>query len=490
MNSERIYLETDRSETMTLQKKDTKISKKPWDGRFAEKTDRGVEAFTASIDIDRRLYAHDIEGSIAHCRTLEKAGIISGDESSRMIEGLGQVKREIERGKFTYDDSLEDIHMHVESRLIQDLGKTAQKLHTARSRNDQIALDLRMYLRLEARGVIGALAKLREVIVDVAERHLDVIMPGYTHLQRAQPVLFAHHMMAYYEMFTRDTQRFADGLKRIDVMPLGTAALAGTTYPIDREYTAGLLGFTQIAANSIDAVSDRDFIIEFLASASLCMIHFSRLSEELILWSSAEFGFVELPDAFATGSSIMPQKKNPDVSELVRGKTGRVVGDLVALLILMKSLPLAYNRDMQEDKGPLFDAVDTLKACIDIYQRLIPRLTVNTQRMLGAATHGFLNATDLADYLVNHGMPFRQAHDCVGRAVAFALDRHRELNELTLEELVSFSPLIQEDIFDALAPQEMIDRRTSYGGTSTDNVRAAIGEAKLRLDREKNEAKV
>ncbi len=461
------------------------MAKKLWDGRFSEKTDRSVEAFTSSIDFDKRLYAYDIEGSMAHCRTLERASVISEEEMSVMLAGLGRIKREIERGNFTFDDSLEDIHMHVEAQLAQDVGKTAQKLHTARSRNDQVALDLRMYLRAESLNIINGLVKLRQAVVDLAGMHTDTVMPGYTHMQRAQPVLFAHHLMAYYEMFERDTRRFEDGLKRIDVMPLGTAALAGTTYPIDRFYTAELLNFPQVSANSIDAVSDRDFMIEFLGAASLCMIHFSRLSEELILWSSLEFRFVELPDAFTTGSSIMPQKKNPDVAELVRGKTGRVIGDLMALLTLMKSLPMAYNRDMQEDKPPVFDAVDTLTACVDIYTRLIPRLKVNKSRMRQSASVGYLNATDLADYLVVQGMPFRKAHEAVGKAVAYALDQGRELQDLTIEELSRFSTLVKEDVFDALTPEQIINRRTSYGGTAADNVRAAIRNAGNNLDEEK-----
>jgi argininosuccinate lyase len=322
------------------------------------------------------------------------------------------------------------------------------------------------------------------VVVAFAETHVDAIMPGYTHLQRAQPVLFSHHLMAYYEMLSRDTQRFEDGLKRINVLPLGTAALAGTTYPIDRAFTASLLDFPEVSVNSIDTVSDRDFVIEFLATASLCMVHLSRLSEELILWSSSEFGFIQLPDAFATGSSIMPQKKNPDIPELVRGKTGRVIGDLISLLALMKSLPLAYNRDMQEDKPPLFDAVDTLKACIEIYTKLLPRLHLNKERMLEAASAGFLNATDLADYLVNRGMPFRKAHDCVGQVVAFALEKGKEIHQLSLKELKSFSSLVQKSIFDILTPARMVDRRTSYGGTASENVRAAIQAAFQRLTEE------
>ena len=350
------------------------MTEKPWDGRFTEKTDKIVEDFTSSIETDKRLYAYDIEGSIAHCRMLAKASIISEEDASSLMEGLGKIKREIEHKNFQFDNSLEDIHMHIESRLVQLVGKAAQNLHAARSRNDQVALDVRMYLRDETLNTIKLLFMLRKEIVGLAKTHIDVVLPGYTHLQRAQPVLLSHHLMAYYEMFSRDAERFGDCLKRINVMPLGSAAIAGTTYPIDREYTAKLLDFPKVSANSIDAVSDRDFIIEFLSAASICMVHFSRMSEEFILWSSTEFGFIELPDSFATGSSIMPQKKNPDVPELVRGKTGRVFGDLMALLAIMKSLPLAYNRDMQEDKAALFNTVDILIECIEIYIKMLPKL--------------------------------------------------------------------------------------------------------------------
>lgn len=457
------------------------MAEKPWDGRFSEKTDRSVEAFTSSIAVDQKLYAQDIEGSIAHCRMLAKQAIITEEDASSLILGLGRIQLEIERGRFHYDDNLEDIHMHIEARLVQEAGKVAQKLHTARSRNDQVALDVRMYLRAETRRLIQDLARLRRVIVNVAKANIDVCMPGYTHLQRAQPVLLAHHFMAYYEMFSRDAQRLEDSLKRIDVMPLGTAALAGTTYPIDRHHTAELLGFSAVSANSIDAVADRDFIMEFLASASIAMVHFSRLSEEMVLWSSSEFSFITLPDAFATGSSIMPQKKNPDVPELVRGKTGRVFGDLVAMLTLMKSLPLAYNRDMQEDKAPMFDAVDTLSACIEIYIRMLPQVRVNREAMKRATATGFLNATDMADYLVTRGMAFREAHAAVGRAVAYALDQGKELHELSLKELKGFSTLIGEEIFELLTTEQMIQRRASFGGTAAANVRAAIAVAEAQL---------
>jgi len=454
---------------------------KPWEGRFAEKTDRSVELFTSSIDVDKRLYAYDIDGSIAHCQMLAHASIITHEEAEKLIEGLGAIKREIQRGNFLFDHGLEDIHMHIETRLFQEVGKVAQKLHTARSRNDQVALDSRMYLREETRNIVRLLDILNTVIVSLAEENLEVIMPGYTHLQRAQPVLLAHHLLAYFEMFSRDRARLCDALKRINVLPLGSAALAGTTYPIDRQYTAGLLQFPEVSANSIDSVSDRDFMLEFLSCASIAMVHFSRLSEELILWSSAEFGFIGLPDAFSTGSSIMPQKKNPDVPELVRGKAGRVFGDLFALLTLMKSLPLAYNRDMQEDKPALFDAVDTLKACIEIYTAMLPRLKINKEILYRATTTGFLNATDLADYLVTKGMTFRESHSCVGKAVGYASSRKKELHELTIEEMKSFSTLIAEDIFGILTPEEMINRRTSFGGTARENVKAAIQSARQRL---------
>ena len=458
------------------------MTEKLWGGRFSEKTDRGVEIFTSSIDVDKRLYAYDIEGSIAHCSMLAKESIITEEDASSIIQGLGEIKREIERGKFRFDEGLEDIHMHIESRLFQVAGKVAQKLHTARSRNDQVVLDVRMYLRDETAKIIKSLLNLKKAILLVANANIDTILPGYTHLQRAQPVLLAHHMMAYYEMFLRDANRFRDCLKRINIMPLGSGALAGTTFQIDRNYTAKLLGFKEVSKNSIDSVSDRDFIIEFLSAASICMMHFSRLSEELILWSTSEFGFIELPDSFATGSSIMPQKKNPDVPELIRGKTGRVFGNLMAILSIMKSLPLAYNRDMQEDKEPLFDTVDILKACIDICSSMIPRLKINKEAMHKAATKGFLNATDLADYLVTAGMPFRQAHTCTGKAVSYALDKDKELHELTLKELKSFSTLIEKDIFNILSIEQVISRRKSFGGTAKENVMAAIQEAEKSLN--------
>jgi argininosuccinate lyase len=457
------------------------MAEKLWKGRFTEKTAEVVEGFTASIEVDRRLYRYDIEGSIAHCRMLAKTGIIGEEEADAIVRGLNQIRREIETDSFRFDDRLEDIHMHIESRLAEIVGKAAQKIHTGRSRNDQVALDIRMYMRDTLGDILGRLVGLQRVLLGLAKTHIDVMLPGYTHLQRAQPVLLAHHFMAYVEMFGRDEARMEACRVRTDVMPLGSAALAGTSFPIDRDYVAGLLGFPAVSANSLDAVSDRDFIIEFLAAASICMLHLSRLSEEMIIWSSAEFGFVELPDAFATGSSIMPQKKNPDVAELVRGKTGRVYGHLMALLTMMKGLPLSYNRDLQEDKAAVFDAVDTLIACIEVYTQMLPGIRIMRARMEQAASSGYLNATDLADYLVRQGMTFREAHHCVGQVVRYAMDQGRELNELSLAELQKFAPLIQSDVFECLRAREIINRRSCPGGTAEAAVCAAIQAVEKRL---------
>ena len=453
------------------------MGEKMWGGRFSRKTDELVEAFNASIDVDKRLYESDIQGSVAHLKMMAREHIISQEEADILIKGLGVVKEKIEADEMVFSDELEDIHMHVEDALTRICGDTARKLHTGRSRNDQVALDIRIYLKQETRTVIDLLYRMQANLVRMARNHLDVVMPGYTHLQRAQPVLFSHHLMAYYEMFKRDIERFEDCLKRIDVMPLGTAALAGTTYPLNREYTTRVLGFAKVSDNSIDSVSDRDFVMEFISHAAICMIHFSRLSEELILWSSSEFSFITISDAFTTGSSIMPQKKNPDVAELVRGKTGRVVGNLVAVLTLMKSLPLAYNKDMQEDKEPLFDTVDTLKICIDVYTRMFENITIHKERMLESCKQGFLNATDLADYLAAKGMPFRQAHSVAGKSVAYALEKGKELDDLTLEEFKQFSDLIETDIYGFLSIDQMIARRISYGGTGFENVKKAVNKA-------------
>lgn len=458
-------------------KDDSAGNEKLWGGRFSQKTDQLVEKFNASIDVDKRLYDSDIEGSIAHLKMMAKESIIPQDEADTLIKGLGKVKEKIEKNELEFSDSLEDIHMHVEDALGKVAGDVARKLHTGRSRNDQVALDVRIYLKKETRIIIDLLYGFQKALVRMAQTHLDVIMPGYTHLQRAQPVLFAHHLMAYYEMVKRDIERFEDCFKRIDVMPLGAAALAGTTYPLNREFTREVLGFSKVSDNSIDSVSDRDFVMEFISHASICMIHFSRLSEELILWSSSEFSFVTISDAFTTGSSIMPQKKNPDVAELVRGKTGRVVGNLVCILTLMKSLPLAYNKDMQEDKEPLFDTVDTLKICADIYTRMLENIEVHKDRMYKACEQGFLNATDLADYLVYRGLAFRQAHAVAGRAVAYAISQGKELNDLSLEAFKDLSELIEEDVYGFIAIDKMISRRISYGGTSFDNVKQAVGKA-------------
>jgi argininosuccinate lyase len=457
------------------------MSYKPWDGRFAEKTDALVEAFTSSIDVDRHLYKYDIEGSIAHSKMMAKQNIITDEDAKAIEAGLLKIKDEIETGVFEYSDSLEDIHMHIESRLVHYAGESAKKLHTGRSRNDQVALDVRLYLRSETKAIINQLRDLLKTIVTFAKDNIDVPVAGYTHLQRAQPVLLAHHMMAYYEMFKRDMERLEDSLKRVDVMPLGSAALAGTTYDLDREYTASLLDFPEVSRNSMDSVSDRDFIVEFISAASLCMVHFSRISEELIIWSSSEFNFVEISDGFTTGSSIMPQKKNPDVAELVRGKTGRVVGNLMAIITLMKSLPLAYNRDMQEDKTPLFDTVDTLKASIAVYTAMIPNIGINREKMFQSTTVGFINATDMADYLVTKGMPFREAHSVVGKTVSYALSKQKEIHELTVGELKEFTELADSDLFKFLTTESMIERRISQGGTSTSNVKSAINAAEKFL---------
>ncbi|MFO7749320.1 MAG: argininosuccinate lyase [Desulfobacteraceae bacterium] len=454
------------------------MAEKPWGGRFSQNTDEAVEKFTSSIDVDRELYACDIKGSIAHLKMLASESIITDDEAAALIKGLARVKQRIENNEMVYSDALEDIHMHIETALGQEAGETAKKLHTARSRNDQIALDVRIYLKEETEKIMDLLLGLQGVLVEVAEKNSDVVMPGYTHLQRAQPVLFSHHLMAYYEMFKRDYERLEDSMKRVDVMPLGSAALAGTTFPLNREYTRKVLGFGKVSDNSMDSVSDRDFVMEFISHASIAMIHLSRFSEELVLWSSSEFSFITISDAFTTGSSIMPQKKNPDVAELVRGKTARVVGNLVSIMTLMKSLPLAYNRDMQEDKEPLFDTVNTLKACLDIYTRMVPGIEVNSQAMRRASKEGFLNATDLADYLAVKGMPFREAHSVSGKAVAFALNAGKELHDLTLDELTQFSGLIEADIYDYLSIEQMISRRVTHGGTGYDSVNKALETAK------------
>ena len=448
-----------------------KIKKtKLWGGRFATGTADTVEAFTASVAVDVRLYRHDIMGSIAHAKMLAKQRIIPPRDARKIVRGLQAIEREIDDGKFTFSDADEDIHMNIERRLTDRIGSAGGKLHTARSRNDQVALDMRLFLRDEVESIISGLQQLRRALTKAAEKHLDVIMPGYTHLQRAQPVLFSHHLLAYIDMFERDAERFADCWERTNVLPLGSGALAGTTFPIDRKYVAKLLDFPRISKNSIDAVSDRDFLLEFLADSSILFVHLSRLADEFVLWSSQEFGFVELPDGYCTGSSMMPQKKNPDVPELIRGKSGRVFGHLQALLTIMKGLPLAYNRDLQEDKVPLFDTVDTVKASVKIMSELIAGVKVRRERMQNAVRDGFMNATDLADYLVERGMAFRAAHGVAGKVVQFCLAQGKRIEELSLAELKRFSNRIEKSVFKYLSPEAAVGRRRAVGGTAPPNV--------------------
>ena len=453
---------------------DTKL----WGGRFSESTDAFVEAFTASIQFDQRLYKHDISGSKAHAQMLEKVGLLTAQEMQDIHQGLDDILVEIEEGKINWSISLEDIHMNIEANLTERIGLAGKKLHTGRSRNDQIATDIRLWLREQIDLICGELKRLQLALLDVAEREADTILPGFTHLQVAQPITFGHHMLAWYEMLVRDNERLQDCRKRVNIMPLGAAALAGTTYPIDRAYTAELLGFDRPANNSLDAVSDRDFAIEFTAAATLIMTHLSRFSEELVLWTSAQFDFVNLPDRFCTGSSIMPQKKNPDVPELIRGKTGRVNGNLISLLTLMKAQPLAYNKDNQEDKEPLFDTVDTLLGCLRAYADMMPHVEVKADNMRKAAMQGFSTATDLADYLVGKEMPFRDAHEVVGKAVAYGVETSKDLSEMSLQELQQFSEVITDDVFNVLTLEGSVAARDHLGGTAPRQVRARIAEAR------------
>jgi len=458
-----------------------KQTDKPWGGRFTEATDSFVEAFSASVDFDRRLYRDDIEASIAHARMLAHVGVLSEEECRAIEKGLLDIRTDIERGDFAWLVELEDVHMNIEARLTERIGIAGKKLHTGRSRNDQVATDLRLYLRHEIDEISEQLTRLQGGLLDVAEREADTIMPGFTHLQVAQPVTFGHHLMAWYEMLKRDKERLRDCRRRVNVMPLGAAALAGTSYPIDRAYTARLLDFDLPAENSLDAVSDRDFVMEFNAAAALLMCHLSRISEELILWSSAQFDFIELPDRFCTGSSIMPQKKNPDIPELVRGKSGRVYGNLMALLTLMKAQPLAYNKDNQEDKEPLFDTVDTVQGCLRVFADMIPALQVKERQMMAAAHQGFSTATDLADYLVRKGVAFRDAHEIVGKAVRYGIDNGKDLADMSLEELRRFSSAIEQDVFDVLTLTGSVAARNHLGGTAPEQVRAAVQRARLTL---------
>jgi len=456
---------------------------KPWGGRFTEPTDAFVEAFTASVGFDQRLYAHDIAGSIAHARMLARVGVLTSEEYEAIVEGLQAIKDDIERGDFTWSVALEDVHMNIEANLTQRIGDSGKKLHTGRSRNDQVATDIRLYLREEIDAINDQLNRLQTSLVNLAEQHADTIMPGFTHLQTAQPVTFGHHLLAWFEMLKRDSGRLSDCRARLNVMPLGAAALAGTSYPIDRNFTRDLLGFSEVAENSLDAVSDRDFAIEFVFVCSLIMTHLSRFSEELILWTSAQFNFIELGDKFCTGSSIMPQKKNPDVPELVRGKTGRINGHLMALLTLMKGQPLAYNKDNQEDKEPLFDTVDNVKGSLRVFADMVPTIKVNAENMRAAALKGFATATDLADYLVGKGVAFRDAHEIVGKAVQKGIKDGKDLAELSLSELQKFSNVIEQDVFDVLTLEGSVAARDHVGGTAPRQVKQAIVHARQWLAR-------
>lgn len=454
---------------------------KPWSGRFKEKTEKIVEDFTSSIDFDKRLYKHDILGSIAHAKMLAKQRILKKKDAEKIIKGLKEIEREIERGVFPFRKELEDIHMNIESRLIEKIGNSGGMLHTARSRNDQVALDLRLYLRDEIKAVLSLIFDFQSGLIKKAEENIDAIMPGYTHLQRAQPVLFSHYLLAYFDMLDRDRERLKDCLKRLDVSPLGAGALAGTSFSIDRKYTGSLLGFPRVSENSIDAVSDRDFVLELSSILAILMMHLSRLSEDIILWSTQEFGFIELPDAFTTGSSIMPQKKNPDVPELIRGKCGRVYGNLFSILTIMKGLPLSYNRDMQEDKERIFDTIDTVKSSLKIYTGLIPGLKINSKKMREAVREGFMTATDMADYLVRKGLPFRKAHSIIGKIVRFALEQGKNLDEIPLKSFRLFSGLIDKDVYQYLSPEKSLYLKSSLGGTSRRNVLQRIKRLKIKM---------
>jgi argininosuccinate lyase len=454
---------------------------KPWSGRFTEQTASSAETFSASIHFDMRLYRHDIAGSKAHAKMLAKVGLINGSELEQILVGLTEIEAEIESNTFVFRPELEDIHMNIEKTLVEKVGQAGEKLHTARSRNDQVALDMRLYLREESLHVIGLLADLQKGFVGMAREYLGLLMPGYTHLQRAQPVLLSHHLLAYFEMFNRDKQRLADCLKRINVLPLGSGALAGTSLPIDRDFVAKELGFPEVSANSMDAVSDRDFIVEFLAACGLIQIHLSRFSEELVLWTCQEFDFVEIADRYCTGSSIMPQKKNPDMPELIRGKSGRVVGNLMTVLTVLKGLPMTYNRDLQEDKEPVFDTVDTVNQSLTVMSELLSGLSFNRETLEHATETGFMTATDLAEYLVRKNIPFRQAHSIVGKAVAFCIENTKELTDLTLEELQVFSDVIAEDVFGVLGAEGSANSRNTSGGTAITQVEKALESAEAEL---------
>jgi argininosuccinate lyase len=471
---------------MTAKDKTTRSGAKPgatkaWSGRFSEPVDDLVKRFTASVGFDQRLAEFDIQGSVAHARMLRATGIISAGDLEAIERGLAAILEEIRSGSFPWSVDLEDVHLNIERRLTDMVGDAGKRLHTGRSRNDQVATDVRLYLRAAIDHVQTLIKNLQRALLDLAEHHADTVMPGFTHLQVAQPVSFAHHLLAYVEMLSRDAQRFADCRKRVNRLPLGAAALAGTSFPIDRQMVAKELGFDGVCENSLDAVSDRDFAIEFVAAGALTMTHLSRFSEELILWMSPRYGFIDIADRYCTGSSIMPQKKNPDVAELVRGKTGRVNGHLVALLTLMKGQPLAYNKDNQEDKEPLLDTVDTLMMSLAVFAGMVGGITVNAERMRAAAREGYATATDLADYLVKKGLPFREAHEAVALAVRFAETRGCDLSELSLEDLRQFSPLVAADAFDALTLEGSMKSRSHIGGTAPARVKAAIAKARKTL---------
>ena len=445
-----------------------------WGGRFNQPTDKFVKIFGASVTFDKVLALYDIEGSIAHATMLYEVNVLTSTELKQILEGLDKVKDEIVNDQFSWSVELEDVHMNIESRLTEICGDSGKKLHTGRSRNDQVATDIRLYLRDQVQLITKELERLLNALLDLAEQEKETIMPGFTHLQAAQPISFGHHLLAYFEMLKRDRERLQESFKRINTMPLGSAALAGTSYPINRERTAELLGFERISLNSIDAVSDRDFAIEFASNASLIMMHLSRFSEELILWSSAQFEFISLPDSFCTGSSIMPQKKNPDVPELVRGKTGRVTGNLISLLTIMKGQPLAYNKDNQEDKEPLFDSVETIYSCLRVFADMVPTIKTNKENMYQSALKGYTTATDLADYLVKKGLAFRDAHDVVGKAVSYGIKDGKDLSEFSIGELKKFNSLIEEDIFDVISLEGSINSRNHLGGTSPNQISIAI----------------
>jgi argininosuccinate lyase len=456
-------------------------SNKLWGGRFTEATASSAETFSASVHFDKRLYKHDIAGSMAHAKMLAKVGLINDSELEQILGGLTEIRTEIESGSFVFQTVLEDIHMNIEKALVEKIGEAGEKLHTARSRNDQVALDMRLYLRETGESVKELLSGLQKELIQLAREYLGVIMPGYTHLQRAQPVLLSHHLLAYFEMFNRDKERLADCLKRVNVLPLGSGALAGTSLPIDRDFVAKELGFDGISSNSMDAVSDRDFIVEFLAACGLIQIHLSRLSEELVLWTSQEFDFAEIADRYCTGSSIMPQKKNPDMPELVRGKSGRVVGNLMAVMTMLKGLPMAYNRDLQEDKEPVFDTVDTVSQSLTVITEVMTGISFKRENLELATDKGFITATDLAEYLVKKNVPFRQAHAIVGKAVGFCIENGKELTDLTLEELREFSDAIAEDVCQVLGTKGSVDSRNTAGGTGTEQVLQALEKAETDL---------